>query len=164
MFSPVVGYLSQNIESASFKILLPGTNEAMKEKQTDKEDKAIYDFSGLTVLVVDDDEVIGEFLERLLKRYKANVKIFTESEQALAYFETHAKDIDIVVTDRNMPDLNGEELAKKILAIRPEVEIILCTGLAKEQVEDFSQTHGIKIFLRKPIRIDDFCRIINELR
>jgi len=158
MFSPITGYLSLNVESVSFKILLSGTSEAMKE------DKVVYDFSGLTVLVVDDDEVIGEFLERVLKRYKASVKAFTQSEQALAYFEANAKDIDIVVTDRNMPDLNGEELAKRILGIRPEVEIILCTGLAKEEVEDFSQTHGIKIFLRKPIRIDEFCRIINNLR
>jgi len=136
----------------------------MNEKQTNNENKATYDFSGLTVLVVDDDEVIGEFFERVLERYKADVKVFTRGEKALAYFEAHAKDVDIVVTDQNMPDLNGEELAEKILAVRAEVEIILCSGLAKEEIEDSLYAHGIKTFLRKPIRIEEFCRIINSLR
>jgi len=136
----------------------------MNEKQSKNENKAVYDFSGLTVLVVDDDEVIGEFFERVLQRYKANAKIFTQGEQALAYFEAHAKDVDIVVTDQNMPDLKGEELAEKILAIRAEVEIVLCSGLAKEEIENSLHAHGIKTFLRKPIRIEDFCRIINDLR
>lgn len=128
------------------------------------EDKASYDFSGLTVLVIDDDEVIGEFFERVLMRFKANVKVFTQGKKALTYFEAHAQDVDIVVTDQNMPDLNGEELAEKILAVRAEVEIILCSGLAKEEVEHFLHAHGIKTFLRKPIRIEEFCRIINSLK
>jgi len=144
--------------------LLSGISETVNEKQINNENKANYDFSGLTVLVVDDDEVIGEFFERVLGRYKANVNVFTRGEKALAYFETHAKDVDIVVTDQNMPDLNGEELAEKILAIRAEVEIILCSGLAKEEIESSLSAHGIKTFMRKPIRIEEFCRVINSLR
>lgn len=151
-------------EGTSFKVLLPRSAEKIKVKHANKEKKVSYDFSDLTVMIVDDEEVIGELLERALKRHKANVKVFAQSEQALAYFETHAKNIDIVVTDQNMPNLSGVDLAEKILAIRPDVEIILCTGLATEEIEDSTQTHGIKTFIRKPIRMDEFCRIINSLK
>jgi CheY-like chemotaxis protein len=43
---------------------------------------------------------------------------------------------DIVITDQTMPNLTGKELAKKIIGIRPDIPIILCTGLPKEKTSD----------------------------
>ncbi len=90
--------------------------------------------------------------------------MFTDSQQALKYFEKEPEKIDIVITDQTMPDLTGAVLSEKLLALRADIPIILCTGHSAEITEETAHQLGIKAFIYKPIEIEKLLRIINELR
>lgn len=151
-------------EGAIFKILLPISNKQTGNKNTKKLINAQYDFSDLKIMIVDDEPAVATLLEESLKQVNANTVVFTNSVEALAHFSEQPDDYDFVITDQSMPSLTGVALSKKMLALDPEVKIILCTGFSTEVTEESALQLGIKSFLNKPIEIEKFYNIINELK
>lgn len=152
-------------EGTNFKVLLPISDEKIETKNNEKlNDNTQYDFSDLTVMVVDDEPAIAGFLERSLKLCKAKVEVFTSSQQALAHFEGEPEKVDIVITDQTMPDLTGVALSEKLLALRSDIAIILCTGYSTEITEESAFKLGIKSFMHKPVKMEKLYSIINELK
>ena len=151
-------------EGTSFKVLLPISNEKIKIETIEEIKQTEYDFSNLTIMVVDDEPAVANFLDDVLRQNKAKVEVFTNSEQALAYFEKNPESIDIIITDQTMPKLTGAALSEKILAIRLDIPIVLCTGYSTEITEDSAHELGIKKFIHKPVDMEKLLRIINELK
>lgn len=148
----------------SFKILLPISNETALPETKDEQVKPKFDFSGLHILIVDDEPAVAALLEASLEQVKANVTVFTDSELALAYFAENLDKTDLVITDQTMPNLTGIELCEKLLALRADTKIILCTGHSADVTENSAIERGIKTFIHKPIKIVDLYNIINELK
>lgn len=152
-------------EGTNFKILLPISDEKSETNNTEKlNNHTQYDFSDLNIMIVDDEVAVAGLLEASLKRCKAIVEVFTESEQALAYFEADPDKIDIVITDQTMPDITGIALSEKLLALRSDIAIILCTGYSAEVTEELALNLGIKSFMHKPVKMEKLYSIINELK
>src|SRR5881227_3261769 len=80
-----------------------------------------------SILIVDDEVAIRSILERLFKGVGYVVGCGANGAEGLKLF--HVTRWDVVVIDRGMPELNGEELAKLIKATHPHVPLILITGL-----------------------------------
>ena len=148
----------------SFKILFPVSNETALPEVENKQEKPQYDFSDLHVLIVDDELAVAALLEASLENVKAKVTVFTDSEQALAYFAENSGVIDLVITDQTMPNLSGIELCEKLLALRADTKIILCTGHSADVTEKSAIERGVKRFIHKPIKILDLYNKINELK
>jgi len=152
-------------EGTSFKILLPISDEELENKnEKNLNNKLQYDFSDLNIMVVDDEPAVAGLIEASLIQRKASVKVFTNSQEALEYFKQDPKKVDIVITDQTMPDLTGIELSKKLLALRNDITIILCTGYSAEITEESALNMGIKSFIEKPVKMEKLHNIINELR
>ncbi len=79
------------------------------------------------------------------------VQAFTDSEQAFDFFLTDPWSADVAILDLRMPKLNGLELAERLLGVRPNLPIILCTGFPDEIEREQIQTLGIAEFLAKPV-------------
>ena len=62
-----------------------------------------------------------------------------------------------------MPELTGAELARKILLIRPDIPIVLCTGFSEKIDEKYATDLGIQRFLKKPVAMGELLNIIVEL-
>ena len=151
-------------EGTSFKILLPISDEKIETEDIKEINQIKYDFSNLTIMIVDDEPAVASLLENVLKRSKAKLEVFTNSQEALTYFENEPEKIDIVITDQTMPNLTGAELSEKLLAIRSEISIILCTGHSVEITEDTAYQLGIKAYINKPVDMKKLLSIINELK
>ncbi len=80
------------------------------------------------ILVVDDDPVICEQLERLLAHDGYDVTLATLGEQALQRLEN--EDIDLVITDIRLSGMDGIELTRRVLERWPDVPVIVMTGYA----------------------------------
>jgi DNA-binding NtrC family response regulator len=74
-----------------------------------------------------------------------------DSNEAYQIFEADPTMFDLVITDQTMPNLSGIELSKKILAIRPETPIIMCTGYSEAVDDAKAQQVGISMFMMKPV-------------
>jgi len=98
--------------------------------------------------------------------YKVITK--TNSFEALETFRTDPQGFDLVITDMTMPGLRGEELAREIIALRPGMPIILCTGYSELINETQAREMGISEFVMKPYMAanlaDTIRKALNTLR
>ena len=103
------------------------------------------------ILLVDDDRSLLDATQTILARSGYAVTGFADPEEALAAFRRAPDTWDLVLTDRSMPRLGGEELAWNILQARPEIPIIMATGFSDEADEQRARQIGITEFVFKPI-------------
>lgn len=115
------------------------------------------------VLLVDDEAALIEMGERILVYLGYQVTSRTSSIEALELFRNQPDNFDLVITDYTMPNMTGGELAKAILAIRPDMPIVLCTGFSEVFTEEKAQELGIKGYVMKPISIHDLAKICRNV-
>jgi two-component system cell cycle sensor histidine kinase/response regulator CckA len=115
------------------------------------------------ILVIDDEEQVALLWEEVLKPFGYDVTSQTNSVEALKAFFAKPDKFDLVISDVTMPNITGDELAKKVLLIRPEIPIILCTGFSERLTEEKAKEMGVREFLIKPIMIHDFVNTVREV-
>jgi PAS domain S-box-containing protein len=115
------------------------------------------------ILLVDDEESIIEALEPMLENLGYSVIARTSSVEALALFQSDATDFDLVITDQTMPGLTGTELAKKILRIRPDIPILLCSGFSETVNEEKPKAKGIRGYIMKPVLRREMAAIVRRV-
>jgi len=85
-----------------------------------------------TLLVVDDDLQQTELLRQLIARHGYRVLAVRSAQEALDLIRCSTESIDLVITDITMPDMTGIELARRLLVERPELPVILLSGIGIE--------------------------------
>ncbi len=118
---------------------------------------------GEHVLLVDDERALIEMLSTMLRSAGYTVEAHTDPRQALTSFRRTPGRFDVVITDQTMPELTGDMLAREILAIRPDVPIVLCTGFSEKVDEERARELGIGGFLMKPFAMKDLTSLIDSL-
>lgn len=103
------------------------------------------------ILFVDDEESIARLNQKGLERMGYKVTTRTNSIEALKTFCAQPDKFDIVITDQTMPSMSGDILARKILHIRPEIPIILCSGFNHIMDREEVRKIGISGRIIKPI-------------
>jgi PAS domain S-box-containing protein len=102
------------------------------------------------ILLVDDEKEIAEVFKKALEKLGYRVEGMTDPTEALASFQRQPEKYDVVITDMTMPKLTGDRLAEEMMAIRPGVPIILCTGFNELISAERAYEMGIKKFVLKP--------------
>lgn len=115
------------------------------------------------ILVVDDDELVSEYLCALLEAESYDVTVLNEPAAALKHFKAHPDDFDLIVTDQIMPGLTGVEIAQSMLALRPKLPILLITGYSKKICAENAESFGLSGFFPKPIDENLFLDKVNAL-
>jgi len=103
------------------------------------------------ILLVDDEPMLIEMGKRIIGRLGYKVTGITDSVEAYAIFADSPLEFDLVITDMTMPRLTGLKLAEKILAIRPEIPIIISSGFTDNATADKAFEIGVREFLLKPV-------------
>ncbi|MEO2282080.1 GGDEF domain-containing response regulator [Pseudoalteromonas pernae] len=114
-----------------------------------------------TVLVVDDSRTTREYLANLLKRQLYQVEIAEDGLDALKKLELNS-DIKIIVTDSEMPNMNGNELCAKVRErYTPEEKVIIgVSSTANSHLSSRFLKNGANDYLTKPFNEEEFyCRI-----
>ncbi len=114
------------------------------------------------ILYVDDEDKIVELAQRALPLFGYRVSSFTKSPDALQAFTEDPRAYDLVVTDLTMPEMTGDALTRKMLAIRKDVPIIICTGFSDTLTVEKAKEIGAVEFISKPIVLSDLNRLIRK--
>lgn len=115
------------------------------------------------ILFVDDEAPILKLGKRLLERIGYKVEAIQGSLTALERFRADPDAYHLVLTDMNMPDLNGLDLATQILQIRPDIPIVLCTGYGIDLSDRNVAQSGIRAIVNKPILADEIAETIGRM-
>jgi PAS domain S-box-containing protein len=115
------------------------------------------------LLFVDDEEALIDVGRQVLERLGYRVTADTSSLRAYDLFVKEPHDFDLVITDQTMPEMTGAELAKKILEIRPDMPIILCTGFSDKIFPEQALAAGVKRFVYKPLVVREMAENIRGL-
>jgi two-component system cell cycle sensor histidine kinase/response regulator CckA len=84
--------------------------------------------AGGHIVLVDDDEVITTVAAELLRRAGYRVSVFNDPRAALAQLRRQPGEVDLLVTDLNMPEMSGLELRQLVRAVRPRLPVIISSG------------------------------------
>jgi len=114
------------------------------------------------VLVVDDVKASLDTLTDTLEWLGYNVTGRTSSIEALEAFRHNPARFDLVITDQTMPNMTGRELAQKLMSIRKDIPIILCTGFSEQIDEKRAKEMGIRAFVMKPIVMEQIAKTIRD--
>ncbi|MBU1341199.1 MAG: response regulator, partial [Proteobacteria bacterium] len=146
---------------SSFEILLP-LRQTERVKADIKGEQDLPRGSG-NVLFVDDEESLVDFGTIVLERVGYKVEGYTSSLEALEAFKKTPGKFDLVITDYIMPKMQGMELAKKILEIRSNIPVMLCTGTKSDKLVEHAKDAGIIEVLQKPIPMKSLIKAINNI-
>lgn len=116
-----------------------------------------------TILVVDDEEPIAQYLVELLGLHGYRAQMFTSSSTALSAFRAAPGSFAALVTDFTMPGLSGAELTRAILAVTPELPVILCTGFSDTFDARSAAAIGIRRYFDKPVKSSALIAALGEL-
>jgi CheY-like chemotaxis protein len=89
--------------------------------------------------------------------------VMTDSQAALDLFSQEPTAFDLMITDQTMPGLTGVELSQKVLELRPEMPVILCTGYSEHVDEAKAKAMGIRGYLTKPMEINTLLTLVQSL-
>jgi PAS domain S-box-containing protein len=115
------------------------------------------------ILFVDDEETLVDLGKEILQSLGYQVSAKMTSLEALETFRAQPEEFDLVITDMTMPGLTGKELAKQLLAIRPDIPIILCTGFSEIMDEKQAREAGIREFIMKPYGISGLANVVRKV-
>lgn len=104
---------------------------------------------GKTVLLIDDNETNLHILSIQLQKWKIKPIAFSSGEAALTELFTH-KQIDLVITDMQMPDMDGATLSRKIKALQKDLPIILLSSIGNESKKNYPGLFSS--ILTKPVK------------
>jgi PAS domain S-box-containing protein len=114
------------------------------------------------ILFVDDESALVELGCIMLISLGYSVTSRTSSIEALEAFRAGPHRFDLVITDMTMPNMRGDDFARELLKIRPDIPIILCTGFSEMISEERAQSLGIRRFVMKPFFKKDIAEAIRE--
>ena len=151
-------------EGTVFHIYLPSAEQPVDAGSDDAARSAdAYPGGTETILVVDDDEVVLDSGVFLLEMRGYNVIRALGAPEAIEAATAHDGPIDLLLTDVTMPEMNGWELSKKLIAQRSNMKVIFMSGYA-EDVLKAGAAEGERIeFLEKPPEGDSLFRRIREV-
>ena len=112
------------------------------------------------ILVVDGEPLICQLLVEVLEGEGFSVVSAANGQQALVKYRLHAKDIELVISDVVMPEMNGPALARRLLAERPDLPIILMSDPA--DISDLG-SQSIVRFLSKPFDLESLVSTVRDL-
>ena len=116
-----------------------------------------------TILLVDDDKELREFLYMHLLQCGHSVLQAGSGTEAMDRFRHHMNDIDILVTDIVMPGYSGDQLAVKLSEQKPGLPVLFISGNAPNQVQSVVALREGENFLRKPFSLETLENAIAHL-
>jgi PAS domain S-box-containing protein len=136
-------------EGTTFDVYLPEFTEFADSGSAHEE--PLPRGRGQRVLFVDDETVIGRAIQQLLERLGYRATVHSDPREAWTAFDAAPAAFDVVVTDLTMPHWTGIELARRILARRPDTPVILTTGHSGTWTPFGIQALGIRTMICKPL-------------
>ena len=148
-------------KGTAFQVYLPLLEDVAVSKAA--AGNGTYPTGSESILLVDDEEPIAYMEQMMLEKLGYQVTVRTSSPDALSAFKANPGNFDLVISDKSMPNMTGEQLARELILIKPGIPIIICTGFSDEIDMQHGKAMGIKGFLMKPVAAGDLAEMVRKV-
>ena len=157
-----VAVQSEPGQGARFDIRLPLSTRLPAAADGAASGPAAAGRGGARVLLVDDEPSLVEVGCDVLEHLGYRPRGCCDPLEALALVEADPSAFDLVVTDLTMPGLTGDQLAARLVAIRPDLPIVLATGFEAALTPEAARRVGIRALVRKPLDLKGLAQVVAE--
>ena len=147
-------------KGTTFSLLFPVVDEKPKI-ETETKDKIPRGHE--TILFVDDEKSITDMTQKMLTHLGYKVETSLNPLQALDLFKSKPDEYDLVITDMTMPQMTGAKLSKKLMEIRSDIPVIICTGHSSLIDEEKAIQFGIAGYVMKPMSMPTIAKTIRKV-
>ena len=158
----VVTVTSQPGAGTIFKIFIPRCEKA-DEDASRRVEVTTPPSQGMTVLLVEDNEMVRNVAKRMLEAIGYKVLVAETPDAALSLFEKGKNRIDLLFTDVVMPGMSGKELMDKIRAFTPELKVLFMSGYTSDAIVHRGVFDEGAHFIQKPFDAIELARKICEV-
>jgi PAS domain S-box-containing protein len=138
-------------EGTTVKIYLPRISIDAATESEEASMESVPGDRGETILVVEDDEDVRAYLVEALHDLDYHVLHVQDSLAALGFLQQHETRIDLLLTDVVLPGMNGRELARKALSLRPGLKVLFMTGYSRNAIVHQGRLDSDVELIQKPI-------------
>jgi PAS domain S-box-containing protein len=147
---------------ATFKVLLPVPENPVEAAATKTVSEDVWHGKG-TILVCDDEKDSLLMAKKVLEGAGYNVLTAMDGAEAIKIFNKKKDSISAVILDLIMPHVRGDEAAKEIRKIRPDVNILLLSGYHEIDLSEIGNGQGNTATLEKPYKITKLLRAVQDI-
>lgn len=115
-----------------------------------------------SVLVVDDEEHVGEVIGGMLKNLGYKVSVARSGQEAVTLLESRRR-FDAVVLDMNMPEMGGRETFYRLKELDPDLRVVISTGYSNTTIDGTPLRDAIDGFLQKPYQLEELSKTMRDV-
>ncbi|MBL8305318.1 MAG: response regulator [Rubrivivax sp.] len=151
-------------QGATFHVWLPAArSDAPPAPLPLPTERLLAEGAGRHLLFVDDDEVMRITVENLLSRQGFSVSTAASTREALALLRDGQRHFELVISDHNMPDSSGLDLARELRAWRPGLPLVICSGYVDADLHARAETAGVRAIVRKEYLMEELPGIVQRV-
>ena len=144
---------------STFSLYLPMSQDAVEETELRSTE---VPKGHERVLFLDDEELVVEVGQKILERIGYRVTALEDSNEALDLFLANPNAFDLLITDQSMPGMTGIHFARKCLAVRPSLPVLLCSGYQDFIGPEEARAVGISELLAKPFSVHELATAVRK--
>ena len=146
-----------------FKVYLPAVKSEAAVISEIKEESGRLKGKGEHILIIEDDEAVLEYIERILLKNNYCIHKAVSAQNAVEVFKENSKSIDLVISDMVLTDETGLDTIDKLKLIKNDIGVIICSGYLDDKANFLEiQEKGYE-FIRKPFETIDMLRTIRQM-
>lgn len=150
---------SKPCKGSTFTILLPSVEEKAEIKTKTAEKLCL---GNEKILFVDDEQFIINIVQDMLEHLGYQIETKKNPLEALELFRLKSDQFDLVITDMTMPHMTGARLSEKLMEIRPDIPVIICTGHSSMINAEKAKQLGIAEYVMKPFTMQEIAKTIRK--
>ncbi len=156
-----VNVYSEVGQGSTFRLYLPLAEAAQDEHDMADVGKPIT--GSARILLVDDEEIVREIGSDMLGDLGYTVTTCRNGREAVAHYQQHWQDIDLVILDMVMPELDGRDTFAAMKMINPNIRAILSSGYSINGKAQRILDDGVMAFIGKPFELDKLAKTVAQV-
>ena len=148
-------------EGSRFEVYLPRSANTAAAAERGQPPALAHRGHGERVLYVDDDEVMVVMVERLLERLGYAVTCMSDPVAAIEAVRAQPQGFDVVVTDLNMPELSGLDVARAVQRLRADLPVVISSGNLPDQLQAEARDAGVRALVHKQYTLEELGVVVH---
>ncbi len=159
----IIDVISSPGKGTIFNLYFPVTLTTARASNSEPGEEKIIPGGAETILIVEDEELLRELVQTMLKAKGYNVLVAGDGEEAVAVFREHYRQVHLVLSDLGLPKLGGWEACQEMKKINPNIKLVIASGYLDPTSKQEMLLGGVTEFVHKPYLAGELTAKLREM-